>query len=394
MDIDNLVVRASYGLQGNIDKNTSPFLLGNYRIENILPGGSEDMIDVSGAPNKKLRWEKTHSVNAGFDFAVLNQAINLSVDYYYRKGVDLIGTQMLPLETGFEMLTVNWASMRNQGVEVALSTRNVHTKNFMWTTNFNFAYNNNKVLKEALREDALEPGREGYPAGALFALKTAGLDEEGYPMFQDKDGKAVSAMEFFKLQEWGFGATDLTARERRELYTYVGTADCPYTGGFNNTFTYKAFELGVNFSFDFGGKVRSQPTYSIVDFDKGRNTNRDILNRWTPENTETIFPVLLSQNERLDEYMWYSNQNEIYRNLDIWIRDLNYVRLQNIRLGYTLPTNFSRTLGMTSATVAIEGRNLLVFGSSYKNYLDPETMSNAYATPAPKSVTLSLNLIF
>lgn len=392
--IDNLVVRASYGLQGNIDKNTSPFLLGNYRIENILPGGSEDMIDVSGAPNKKLRWEKTHSVNAGFDFAVLNQAINLSVDYYYRKGVDLIGTQMLPLETGFEMLTVNWASMRNQGVEIALSTRNVHTKNFMWTTNFNFAYNNNKVLKEALREDALEPGREGYPAGALFALKTAGLDEEGYPMFQDKDGKAVSAMEFFKLQEWGFGATDLTARERRELYTYVGTADCPYTGGFNNTFTYKAFELGVNFSFDFGGKVRSQPTYSIVDFDKGRNTNRDILNRWTPENTETIFPVLLSQNERLDEYMWYSNQNEIYRNLDIWIRDLNYVRLQNIRLGYTLPTNFTRTLGMTSATVAIEGRNLLVFGSSYKNYLDPETMSNAYATPAPKSVTLSLNLIF
>ena len=392
--IDNLVVRASYGLQGNIDKNTSPFLLGNYRIENILPGGSEDMIDVSGAPNKKLRWEKTHSVNAGFDFAVLNQAINLSVDYYYRKGVDLIGTQMLPLETGFEMLTVNWASMRNQGVEVALSTRNVHTKNFMWTTNFNFAYNNNKVLKEALREDALEPGREGYPVGALFALKTAGLDEDGYPMFQDKDGKAVSAMEFFKLQEWGFGATDLTARERRELYTYAGTADCPYTGGFNNTFTYKAFELGVNFSFDFGGKVRSQPTYSIVDFDKGRNTNRDILNRWTPENTETIFPVLLSQNERLDEYMWYSNQNEIYRNLDIWIRDLNYVRLQNIRLGYTLPTNFSRMLGMTSATVAIEGRNLLVFGSSYKNYLDPETMSNAYATPAPKSVTLSLNLIF
>lgn len=392
--IDNLVFRVSYGLQGNIDKNTSPFLLGDYRIENILPGGSEDMIDISGAPNEKLRWEKTHSINAGFDFAVLNQAINLSVDYYYRKGVDLIGTQMLPLETGFEMLTVNWASLRNQGVEVGLSTRNIHTKNFMWTTNFNFAYNNNTVLKEALREDATEPGREGYPVGALFALQTAGLDDEGYPMFRNKEGERVSTMEFFKLQEWGFGATDLTARERRELYTYVGTQDCPYTGGFNNTFSYKAFELGINFSFDFGGKVRSQPTYSIVDFDKGRNTNRDILNRWTPENTETKFPALLSQTERLDEYMWYSNQYEIYRNLDIWIKDLNYVRLQNIRLGYTLPNNFSRKLGMASANVAVEGRNLFVFGSSYKNYLDPETMSNAYATPAPKSVTLSLNLVF
>jgi len=392
--IDNLVVRASYGLQGNIDKNTSPYLLGNYRVENILPGGSEDMIDVSGAPNKRLRWEKTHSVNAGFDFAVLNQAINLSVDYYYRKGVDLIGTQMLPLETGFEMLTVNWASLQNQGVEISLSTRNIHTKHFMWTTNLNFAYNNNKVLKEAIREDATMPGREGYPVGALFALKTAGLDEEGYPMFYNKDGVAVSGMEFFKLQEWGFGATDLTAKEFRELYTYVGTSDCPYTGGFNNTFSYKAFELGINFSFDFGGKVRSQPTYSIVDFDKGRNTNRDILNRWTPTNTETIFPVLLSQDERMDEYVWYSNQTDVYRSMDIWFKDLNYVRLQNIRLGYTLPTNVSRILGMNSATVAIEGRNLLVFGSSYKNYLDPETMSNAYSTPAPKSVTLSLNLIF
>ena len=86
--VDNLVFRASYGLQGNIDKNTSPFLLGTYRSESILPGVSEDVIIINSAPNKKLRWEKTQSVNAGFDFSVLNQAINLSVDYYYRKGTD------------------------------------------------------------------------------------------------------------------------------------------------------------------------------------------------------------------------------------------------------------------------------------------------------------------
>ena len=91
---------ASYGLQGNIDKNTSPFLLGTYRSE-YLPGVSEDVIIINSAPNKKLRWEKTQSVNAGFDFSVLNQAINLSVDYYYRKGTDLIALRMLPLETGF-----------------------------------------------------------------------------------------------------------------------------------------------------------------------------------------------------------------------------------------------------------------------------------------------------
>ena len=71
--VDNLVFRASYGLQGNIDKNTSPFLLGTYRSESILPGVSEDVIIINSAPNKKLRWEKTQSVNAGFDFSVLTR---------------------------------------------------------------------------------------------------------------------------------------------------------------------------------------------------------------------------------------------------------------------------------------------------------------------------------
>ncbi len=127
--VDNLVFRASYGLQGNIDKNTSPFLLGTYRSESILPGVSEDVIIINSAPNKKLRWEKTQSVNAGFDFSVLNQAINLSVDYYYRKGTDLIALRMLPLETGFTSMNVNWASMENKGVEISLSTRQTSKRN-------------------------------------------------------------------------------------------------------------------------------------------------------------------------------------------------------------------------------------------------------------------------
>lgn len=182
--VDNLVFRASYGLQGNIDKNTSPFLLGTYRSESILPGVSEDVIIINSAPNKKLRWEKTQSVNAGFDFSVLNQAINLSVDYYYRKGTDLIALRMLPLETGFTSMNVNWASMENKGVEISLSTRNITTKNFSWYTNFNFTYNGNKVLQENIPEQQTTPGREGYPVGAIFALKTAGVNKEtGNMMF-------------------------------------------------------------------------------------------------------------------------------------------------------------------------------------------------------------------
>lgn len=396
--MDNLAFRVSYGIQGNIDKNTSPFLLGKYIVDNILPGGSEHMIDINSAPNKKLRWEKTQSVNVGLDFSVLNQALNLSVDYYYRKGTDLIGKQMLPLETGFVSTNINWASMVNKGVEVSLSTRNVATKNFSWYTNLNFAYNNNKVLREAIPEAQTIPGREGYPVDAIFAIKTAGLDEEGYPLFYDKEGKKVTLKVLYRLQDpFGLGFTvnsDVTPAEERSFYSYIGSQDTPYTGGLINTFSYKNWELTANLSFNLGGYVRTTPSYNFINFDRGQNVNSDILDRWTPENTDGRLPALITSEKRADEYYWYDQKSEIYKNLDIWVKKLNYFRLQNLRLGYRLPEKMIKSLGMGSASVAIEGRNLLVFGSSYKNFLDPESMYNPYAPPIPKSITFSLNLNF
>ena len=396
--MDNLAFRVSYGIQGNIDKNTSPFLLGKYIVDNILPGGSEHMIDINSAPNKKLRWEKTQSVNVGLDFSVLNQAINLSVDYYYRKGTDLIGKQMLPLETGFVSTNINWASMVNKGVEVSLSTRNVATKNFSWYTNLNFAHNNNKVLREAIPEAQTIPGREGYPVDAIFAIKTAGLDEEGYPLFYDKEGKKVTLKELYRLQDpFGLGFTvnsDVTPAEERSFYSYIGSQDTPYTGGLINTFSYKNWELTANLSFNLGGYVRTTPSYNFINFDRGQNVNSDILDRWTPENTDGRLPALITSEKRADEYYWYDQKSEIYKNLDIWVKKLNYFRLQNLRLGYRLPEKMTKSLGMGSASVAIEGRNLLVFGPSYKNFLDPESMYNPYAPPIPKSITFSLNLNF
>ena len=396
--MDNLAFRVSYGIQGNIDKNTSPFLLGKYIVDNILPGGSEHMIDINSAPNKKLRWEKTQSVNVGLDFSVLNQALNLSVDYYYRKGTDLIGKQMLPLETGFVSTNINWASMVNKGVEVSLSTRNVATKNFSWYTNLNFAYNNNKVLREAIPEAQTIPGREGYPVDAIFAIKTAGLDEEGYPLFYDKEGEKVTLKELYRLQDpFGLGFTvnsDVTPAEERSFYSYIGSQDTPYTGGLINTFSYKNWELTANLSFNLGGYVRTTPSYNFINFDRGQNVNSDILDRWTPENTDGRLPALITSEKRADEYYWYDQKSEIYKNLDIWVKKLNYFRLQNLRLGYRLPEKMIKSLGMGSASVAIEGRNLLVFGSSYKNFLDPESMYNPYAPPIPKSITFSLNLNF
>ncbi|MCD7759202.1 MAG: SusC/RagA family TonB-linked outer membrane protein, partial [Bacteroides uniformis] len=321
--VDNLVFRASYGLQGNIDKNTSPFLLGTYRSESILPGVSEDVIIINSAPNKKLRWEKTQSVNAGFDFSVLNQAINLSVDYYYRKGTDLIALRMLPLETGFTSMNVNWASMENKGVEISLSTRNITTKNFSWYTNFNFAYNGNKVLQENIPEQQTTPGREGYPVGAIFALKTAGVNKEtGNMMFYNPEGEKVTLKELYRLKdEWGIGiaSSDVTAAEERTFYSYIGSSDAPYTGGLINTFSYKNWELNVNFSLTFGGYVRTQPSYDIINPDYGKNYNADVLNRWTPENPNAELPAFMLSASNPEEYSWYDSKT-IWRDLDIWVK--------------------------------------------------------------------------
>lgn len=390
--IDNLGIRLSYGLQGNIDKNTSPYLIGKIDRTQILPGNIEDVIESETAPNPNLRWENTSNINAGIDLAVLNRAITLTVDYYYRKSSDLIGLRMLPLETGFSSTTINWASMENQGVEFMLSTRNIYTPDFLWTTSINIGYNNNKVLQESVAENSTYPSRKGYPVGAIFAYKTAGLDDAGYPLYRTKDGRAVSAQEFFKLDK--YGASGMSAAEQRELYTYMGTSDPVVSGGFLNTFEYKNISLNVNFAFNLGATVRVQPTYSPLFFDRGLNTNKDILDRWTTDNTDGKFPAIMtSDGVHNSEIQFYENYAS-YNMLDIWVKKCNYVRCQSIRLAYKFQGDWLKKVGVRSASISLEGRNLFVIAGDYTNYLDPETMGNPYATPLPKSAIFNLNINF
>lgn len=390
--LDELSLRASYGIQGNIDKNTSPYLIGTFKRYSILPGYVETVIVTETAPNPDLRWEKTRNVNVGLNLAFLHNRIRLGVDYYYRKSTDLISSRKLPLETGFASTTVNWASMQNEGWEVALNTLNVKTTDFSWSTSVNLGFNTNKVLNETVAENSTYPGREGYPVGALFAYETAGVDGEGYPLFRAKDGSVQTAAEFFQLNK--FGASTLTAEEQRNLYTYMGSEDPACSGGLINNFEYKNWQLGVNFIFNLGMKVRVQPSYSPTYYDRGLNTNHDILNRWTPSNTATDQPALLVNSvARGSEYTHFSEYNT-YSMLDTWVKSCSYWRLQSVRLGYKLPKEWFQRLGVSSASVSLEGRNLLVLATDYHNFLDPETMGNPYAQPITKSFIFGFNLNF
>lgn len=138
---------------------------------------------------------------------------------------------MLPLENGFNSMNINWASMENKGIEINLQTRNITTKHFFWYTNFNFAYNQNKVLKVMTPDNQTMPGLEGYPVGAIFALKTKGIDpENGRIKIIGKDGKETTLEALYKMTDEsgiGFWGPNVNPKEEREFYSYMGTSDAP-----------------------------------------------------------------------------------------------------------------------------------------------------------------------
>ena len=117
----------------------------------------------------------------------------------------------------------------------------------------------------------------------------------------------MTAAELLKLNN--AGASTLSASEQRALYTYMGTTDPKVSGGFINHFEYKDWQLGINFIFNLGMKVRVQPSYNPTTYDRGLNVNRDILQRWTPTNSQTTFPKLMTKDVRVPEHIQYSEYN-------------------------------------------------------------------------------------
>ncbi|WP_068944217.1 SusC/RagA family TonB-linked outer membrane protein [Chryseobacterium timonianum] len=398
--VSNMRLRASYGLQGNIDRNTSPFFIGEYNYANILPGMREDVINVISPPNDKLRWEKTTNVNFGLDLGLFKNRINLTADVYSRKGTDMISMKETPLESGFEYTMMNWGSLTNKGFELALSTRNIDKENFKWSTTINFAHNKSNVLSEQPRDNAFLPSREGLPVNAVFALKTAGMDAYGNPLFW-RGNEKVSAEEFFKLYDvyadflpGQFVDTKLTNKELRNLFTYVGDRDPKFTGGIINNFKVKNFDLTIAATFNFKQTVMRTPSYRGMDLDRGRNYTREIYEAGGSLPGITSPDMDANPNGWMANKWFAGNRSNTYGLLDVWAKEISYLRISSIRLGYTLPKEFTAPMGISSLRLSVEGRNLFVFSNGYKGYFDPETYGNIYAQPIAKSVTVGFNVSF
>lgn len=403
--VSMLKLRASYGLQGNIDRNTSPFFTGKYRTTKIL-NTTEDIINDEGAPNPLLRWEKTATTNLGLDFGLWHNRLNFNFDVYNRKGSDILGYKELAFETGFNTQAINWAKISNKGVEFSVASTNISSDKFTWATTFNIAANRSNIDLVQNSKNPFLPSGQGLPINAVFGIRTAGLDENGLPMFLDKSGNKVSAVDFYKLFDpWAdfypgaLAQSALSTEEMRDMFVYLGDRDPKYFGGFSNNFKYKNWDLGVTASFNIKQTVVANPPYNFVAVDRGLNFTTDILDAWSPTNTSGILPRIiglgtLPGEELVYNYFTNGDDSRSYSYFSNWTKEISFMRINSVKLGYALPDDFLKNSGLKYLRLTLEGRNLAVFGSDYKGYFDPETYGNIYASPIQKSVVFGLNVGF
>ena len=402
--ISNLRLRASYGIQGNIDRNIYPFFVGQYENGMILPGSSEQTIVIDAPANDKLRWERTQTWNAGLEVGLWEDRMNVTVDYYHRKSTDVIGAGQLALENGFENIQRNWAGVKNEGIELMISSRNIVRDRFEWGTDFNIAHNSNKLTKVmADPKSYVLDIQQGYPLNSIFVLPTAGLDADGLMQFQGVGGETVAFEEYYGLYDpWAdflpgyMVATDLTADTYRNKFRYLGSADPKFVGGMTNRFRFDQFDLAVSAAFNLDRWMRAAPPYNPSNVDRGMNQSNAVMDALTGNGLPAIGSANIEDNQRWIAYSWMMDNDpaKSFGYYDIWAKNMSYVRINSIRLGYSMPSKIAKRIGAGSIRLNVEGRNLFVFGDSYDGYFDPETYGDFYAQPITKSFTFGLSAQF
>ncbi|MCD7714114.1 MAG: SusC/RagA family TonB-linked outer membrane protein [Prevotella sp.] len=345
--------------------------------------------------NKELTYEKKHELNIGFDLGFLRNRLNLNMDIYWRQNYDLIGQIQTQGVGGFISKYANVATMKSHGVELTLSSTNIKTENFDWTTDLTFSYATNTItdLKSRSAVMDLVTGtsststaaghyREGYPVSALFSIPFVGLNDEGIPMFINENGEVTT--------------TDINFQEYDNLdfLVYEGPTEAPYTGGFNNTLTYKNWRLNIFFTYAFGNVVRLDDVFSSSYSDMSAMP-KEFKNRWVKSGDEnyTNIPAIASVRQYYNDSQ-LSYAYSAYNYSTERVAKGSFIRLKDISLTYDVPKNFLNRIGLGSASLKLDATNLfLLYADKKLNGQDPEFVnSGGVATPLSKQFTFTLRL--
>ena len=397
--LDNLKLRASYGMTGN---NQIPnygaiatlgydsYVLDGKKISGMYPQNFAD---------KKLKWEKTGQVNIGFDASFFNNRLSVTYDYYYSKTKDLLLDVPIPGILGFTSSLTNVGQLQNQGMELQISSRNL-VGEFKWNTDFNISGNRNKVLKLGQNDAPIQKGNNscnilievGQPLGNYYGYQLDGVimseaELTQYPVY-DKSEAGDPRVRDVNGPD-GKGPDGVVNSYDR---TIIGNYQPDFTWGMTNTFMYKNFDLSVMVTGSHGGEIMNQQARFTKIGRANRGVYKSASNFWKSEAE----PGDGHHYKPRDGETSMQNQCSSY-----WVEDGSFVRIKNIRLGYTLPNRLTQKLGITAVKLYLNIENVHVF-SDYTNY-DPEASSfqtgiftgfDYGAYPNPRVWTMGINFNF
>ena len=386
--LTHATLKASYSLTAESGPswvtNSLP-VIGSYNPWRPTAGIRESGLQETDRANGELTFEKKHELNLGFQLGFLDNRINFDFDWYKRNNYDLIGiinTQMGGLKYG------NVASMKSNGVELSLSTTNIKTKDFTWTTNFIYSHTHNEVteLENNQRIIDLISGTgfalEGYPVRSLFSIPFKGLTNEGLPLFLDQDGNITTSGIYFQTQD----------KEKLKFLEYSGSVDPTDVGSFGNIFKYKGLTLNVFITYSFGNVVRLDPVFRN-EYNDLNSMPKEFANRWMVPGDEkfTTIPVIASSRQnRNDTDLSYAYNAYNYSTERIAKGD--FIRMKEISLGYEFPKRLIEPLKLNNLSLKLQATNLfLIYADKKLNGQDPEFFNTGgVAVPMPKQFTLTL----
>ncbi|MDD3789131.1 MAG: TonB-dependent receptor [Petrimonas sp.] len=368
--VDFLKFKASYGIQGN-----DALLYNDGETNNYYPYTDQFTVKENNKDfattmtykgNKDITWETSYSFNTGFDFNLWNNKLAGSVEYFSRKTTDLLYYMPVPPSNGYATIPMNIGSILNSGVEIDLRSDIVKTRNVLWNVYANGTFLKNKILKLApeLKGELIQGTRiyrEGESMYNLYIRNYAGVDENGVALYykntQDADGNVT-------------GKETTTEYNQATKYA-TGNILPPFYGGFGTSLNAYGFDFSISFAYQLGGRIIDDGYQSLMHAgttnSAGTNWHNDILNAWTPENTNTDVP-------RLKAGDLYANSTS-----DRFLTSSNYLDLTNITLGYTLPKNVIQNISLNNLRIYLTADNVALFTA--RKGMDPRRSYTSASGP-------------
>ena len=387
--VNMLKLKASFGQQGNDDLLLpAGKYIGNIHLEkNFYPW--MDQYSVMGANgifsdgtlfakgNKDITWETSTSYNVGLEFALFNNRLNGSAEYFARKSSDMLYNKPIAGSMGYTYIPMNVGSMTNSGFELDLSYQIFNRKNFSWDVNFNATFVKNKIneLHPDLKGQLIDGSNiyeESESMYRMYLVKYAGVDEKtGEALYwaKDKDGKEYATANYSLAQTNKAGTDNLMPK----VY-----------GGFGTSIEAYGFDASIQLSYQLGGQIYdSGYRFMMAGKGEGQNWHKDIYNAWTPANTKTDVPRLNAQDS-------FTNALS-----DRWLISSNYLSINNITVGYTLPSNLVKKMFIEKLRVYFTADNVGLIAK--RKGLDPRqsytTSTNSLYSPI-RTISGGISLTF